>query len=228
MENNVFLKYLNDRSGDGPKKLYPGPVITISRDYGCYASEIARKLTQKINEEIEGTKWQHISKEILGEAAKELGSNEHEISHIFGAEGKSFLGDLAISFGQKKYASDDLIVKTIRKVVRTYAEHGHSIIVGRAGCVIAEDITKSLHIKLIAPKDWRINAVARRYEMLKADAKKVVEENDLHRKTFMTYFSNQRPDCDLYQAVFNRATLNTDQIVNAIFHLAKQKTLFMK
>ncbi|MCK5538068.1 MAG: cytidylate kinase-like family protein [Bacteroidales bacterium] len=228
MENNIFLNYLNDRSSEDKQKIYPGPVITISRDYGCYASEIAQKLTAKINEEIKGPKWQYITKEILVEAAKELGSREHEIAHIFGAESKTFLGDLAISFGQKKYTSDALIKKTIKKVVRAYSEQGHTVIVGRAGSIIAEDITKSLHIKLIAPKEWRINAIANRYELLKTDATKIVEEHDITRTKFMEFFSDRSPDCDLFQAVFNRASLNTNQIVNAIFYLAKQKTLFLK
>jgi len=228
MERNVFIKYLNERSTANASKIYPGPVITISRDYGCYATEIAQKLTQKINEEIEGPKWQYLTKEILAEAAKDLGTNEHEIAHVFGAESNTFFSDLAISFGKKRYASDALVVKTIRKIVRAYAEQGHCVIVGRAGCIIAEDITKSLHVKLIAPLDFRINGIARKYELLKTDAKKEVETHDISRAHFLEYFAQKRADCDLFQAVFNRASLNTDQIVSAIFQLAKQKMLFKK
>ncbi len=227
MESNLFIEYLKRRE-HLPKKDFPGPVITISRQYGCYATEIAQKLAQKINEELNCPHWQYLTKEILTEAAENLHVKEDEIAHFFGAEEKSFLGDLVVSFGRKKYASDALIRRTVKQVVRTYAQKGYSIIVGRAGCVIAEDITHSLHVKLIAPKEWRVNSIAQRHELLKNEAEKLVDENDTRREKFVNFFSGNRPDSELFHAVFNRGCLNTDQIVNAIFHLAKQKMLFLR
>ncbi len=228
MEKNILQKYLNRPNENIPKKAYPGPVITISREYGCYATEIAQKLTEKINKELNCPHWQYVTKEILTEAAQNLHVNQKEIAHLFGAEEKSFLGDLVVSFGRKKYASDALIKKTIKKVVRTYAESGFAIIVGRAGCVIAEDITKSLHVKIVAPKEWRVDSIARRFELLKSEAEKQVEKNDANRNKFMEFYSGNRPDSELFHASFNHKCLNSDQIANAIFYLAKQKTLFLK
>ena len=227
MESNLFIKYLNKKETQA-KKDYRGPVITISREYGCYATQVAQKLKQLIQEETRNNNWQYITKEILTEAAESLDVKQEEIAHLFGAEEKSFLGDLVVSFGRKKYASDDLIRKTIRKVVRNYSETGCSIIVGRAGCIIAKDLHHSLHVKLMASKKWRIESIAQRHELLKNEAEKLVDENDARREKFLNFFSENTSNTELFDAIYNRGTLNTDQIAKSIFNLAKEKNLFTK
>ena len=62
----------------------PGPVITISREYGCPSKLIAAMLTDLINEKYaRKNKWHWISKEILEETARKLGLTPREIKYIF-------------------------------------------------------------------------------------------------------------------------------------------------
>ena len=137
---NVLLEYMNKRAKKEKSKFkHPGPVITISRQYGCYATTISRDVAKELSEKSPND-WNYITKEILEDAALKLNVKKQEIAHIFGANEKSFLGDLIVSFSKKKYTSDSFIKKTINSVVRKYAEQGNCIIVGRAGCIIAKDI----------------------------------------------------------------------------------------
>lgn len=227
---NIFLKYMTARVRDDEPKKLPGPIITLSREYGCYASKIAELLAAKINKDLvehsQNQQWQCLSKEILDEAAKALDTDPVKIAHIFGADQNTFLGDLAVSFSAKRYASDDSIKKVVQAVVKSYAEQGNVVIVGRAGCVIAHHITKALHIKLIAPLDWRICKIQERFHNSKIQAKKQVLEIDEKRDAFMKFYRGNRPEGDLFDAVINRAVFSEEQIVEMIFVMAKMKKLF--
>jgi len=229
---NIFLKYMLKRSSDVSenKNKIHGPVITLSRQYGCYASKIAQLLADKLSarELPKGVShhWSLISNEILDNAAQKLQVEPEKIAPLFGADEKNFLTDLVSSFSAKKYTSDSKIKKTITSVVKSYAEHGHVIIVGRAGCIIAKHIAKSLHIRLEAPYEWRVNRIMQRFDISKAEAIKQVEEFEKKRKTFMSFYNNENNDnCELFDAVFNRATLTENEIVESILKLVDLKNI---
>jgi cytidylate kinase len=144
----------------------PGPVITISRQYGCAAKELAQKLTAKLNEVIKekkGTKeWTWINKEIFENTAKALNLKESRILHVFEGEKKGLVESIILSSSEKYYASDNKIKKKIIEIVRSFAEQGHTIIIGLGGVVISRDLKKSLHIRLQAPFEWRVEQAAKK------------------------------------------------------------------
>nr|MDA3822587.1 hypothetical protein [Bacteroidales bacterium] len=61
---------------DAAKNIFPGPVVTISRELGCPAKRVACKLSEELNKikskKAKDHKWRWISKEILNESAKAL------------------------------------------------------------------------------------------------------------------------------------------------------------
>jgi len=228
---NLFLHYMRERVRREEEEVERelGPVITISREYGCYGSEIAVKLADKINQENNETdarnEWIFVSHQVLHDASESLEKEPHEISHIFGAEEKNVFGDLVSIFSKDKYISDMQIKRTIAQIVRSYSEQGHSIIVGRAGCVIARHIKKSLHVRLMAPFNWRANVIKNRFDLSTSAALDKVKETDKRRETFMEFFRGNKPDSELFDLEFNRATIPTDLIVDQIYRVAKHKEL---
>ncbi len=80
------MKYMGAREGKQEKPAkkvgIPGPVITISREYGCHGKRIAEKLadilTAKSKASGENKQWRWISKEILEQSAKELKLSSRE------------------------------------------------------------------------------------------------------------------------------------------------------
>ena len=133
-------------------------------------------------------------------------------------------GDLVSIFSKDKYLSDIQIKRMIAQIVRSYSEQVNAIIVGRAGCVIARHIKRSIHIKLIAPFNWRVNAIKKRYSISLAEASSNVKETDKRRETFLEFFRGNMPDSP-FDVILNRSTLSTDEIVNQIYHLAQQRNL---
>lgn len=228
--DNLFFQYMMERGRqivDPPQK--PGPVITLSREYGCYATRIAQLLAARLTSFSEakpdGRCWTWFSNEILTEAAQKLETDPSSIAHIFGAEERDLLLDIIDSFSVKKYVSDSYIKHTITTVVRSYAEKGNAIIVGRAGCVITKDIEQSVHVRLIAPIDWRVKHIRDRFKVSESAAHKMIAENDEKRRQFMKFFRGDLPDADLFDAVMNRGTMSEDEIVESIIGIVKARKL---
>ncbi len=223
---NLLLKYMTERFNEPKvKDKEDGPVITISRDHGCNAEEIAellqKKLNARIDKNIDSTFWKCIDKEVIEKSAQYLKSHPESISHFFDAKTVNLLGEIAASFSNNKYVSDSKIKNTISSVIFSYAEEGYNIIIGRAGCYIAKNIIKSLHIKLIAPFDWRVEQIMKINEISKQEAKNEVLDIDKKRNDFMNFYKKTSND-DVFHLTFNTKLLSKEEIVDAIFILAKK------
>jgi cytidylate kinase len=228
---NILLKYMSNRMEQKqPVKEY-GPVITISREYGCWGCQIAVILTELLNQKMTAKGktplWKCISKEVLEKAANELNQKPDNISHIFGAEEKGLLGDIIVSFGSKEYTSDSKIKKTITKIVRNYSEDGHVIIVGRAGCIITKDIPNSFHVKLIAPLDYRIKRIVERFNLNEAAAKAKVLDMDQKRAAFMGFYKGNKPDSEIFDAIYNRMTLTENEIAESVIKVIETRSNYI-
>lgn len=223
---NLFLHYMHERVRREEEQTVkdPGPVITISREYGCYGNEVADLLTKKINAiqtVEEKPEWVLVSHQVLHDAAESLKTKPDEISHIFGAKEKSIFGDLVSIFAKDKYLSDIQIKRAIAQIVRSYSVQGNTVIVGRAGCVIAKHIKQSVHVRLIAPFNWRAETIKKRFGISTSDAMEKVKDTDKRRETFMEFFRGNKPDSELFDIVLNRSTIDTEDIVDLILKLAK-------
>ena len=96
--DNIFVKYLSKKAKKEEAKIFsPGPIITISRQFGCFGTDTAKKLAEKITKKSTNA-WDYITKEVLEESAKKMDVSVHEIAHVFGADEKSFLSDFMFSF----------------------------------------------------------------------------------------------------------------------------------
>lgn len=227
---NPFKEYLTKKySQEDMSSNEAGPVITISRDFGCFAGIIAENLVNKINklneESYQKSRWSVISKEILEKSAEELNTNFDKISHIFDAQKRKALQDLSESFIKNFYVSDRLIIKTIKNIIRTYSIEGNVVIVGRAASIIANDIKRSLHIKLIAPIEYRINQIQKNLNVTNKKAKEMIDDIDNKRKLFNEFFSGSKQEINYYDLIINREKFSEDQIEDIIINLAKEKKL---
>lgn len=207
----------------------PGPVVTLSREYGCEAKLIAKQLAKELNTSFLGIgqdqKWEMISKEILDESARELQTETKKIEYIFGFEKRTSIDDFFISMTSRYYQSDWKIREAVKHVVRAFAFKGNAIIVGRAGAQITRDIKNTLHIKLVASFDWRVNHVKEKYQIPEKEAVKQVKEMDQNRAKLFEMFK-KGADCNYcYDVYFNLEHLSNAIIVSDIIHLMQLKKL---
>ncbi len=101
-------------------------------------------------------------------------------------------------FQQNTIKSDRRIRNTIIEVVKTIVKTGNVIIVGRGGVSFAKENDQSLHIKITAPLDWRINRIMKSYDLDKKAAKEYIETVDSERKMLIENFMNQPFDPSIF------------------------------
>ena len=223
-------KYLDDWYKDDPaKNLYPGPVVTLSREVGCPAKTIAAQLTKRLNS-IKKTKakdhpWRWISKEIMMESAKELQVEQSQIQHVFDYKSRGVLEDLQLAQSKNYYKSDLKIRTTIAKVIRNFANEGNAVIVGRGGVAITRDIPKSLHVFLEAPMEWRALRVADKHEFTIEQARSYAQNIDKKRTQFRDFFQGKGNDYTRFDIKLNCMTLELEETIDIIIGALKTRSM---
>jgi len=227
--DNILFQYLEERfkqSQEEADKL-PGPVITISRETGCSAILIAQELVRKINEKYNAG-WTWIDKEILKSSATELDNNLKEVMRFFDGQERSQLEEILSSFYSKHFHSDMEIKNTVRRVISSVAQKGNAVIIGRGGVAIAKNISKSLHVRIFAPYEWRVENCMRKFKMSEKEAKKFVNHTDIKRqKLIELLYGCKIPNIDaIFDVSYNRSKLLAEEISDSIFELAVKLKLF--
>lgn len=231
-QRNVFEKYFSEILREDKVELVEtGPYVSISRDFGCMANPIAlrlsRELTRLSKESGKGKEWKWFNKVILEESAKALDLSPSKIKYIFRSHKKSMIDEIVGAMATKYYKSDKKIRRTIIDVIRLIVKTGYVIIVGRGGVAFANDNPQSLHIKITAPFEWRVEMIRKNYNKTEEDAHKYLLEVDNERKYLIDSFMGFGTDHSIFDVVFNRKTITEDEILNTIISLLKMKNLII-
>jgi cytidylate kinase len=232
MENRLF-EYMNKRIGGDfiPSRTTtePGPVITISRQTGCGARGIAWIICEEINKrkpaaKTEGT-WRYINREILQKSAEQLNLDPAALKSVIDDKSRGIMDEIVGALSTHSHKSDQKILKTVQDVIRQFANNGKVIIIGRGGVSICHDIKLSLHVRLIAPEDWRIAEIARRLDFSKAYAAEYVRKRDVERELLVTKLYGKKPDSSAYDVEINSSRFTEKELADAIIQLALIKGL---
>lgn len=230
MENRLF-DYMNRRlSGEvipEISKKEPGPVITISRQTGCGARGIAFAICQELNKRKPAVKnenpWRFISREILQESAEKLNLDPVSLQQVVNDKDRGIMDQIVGALSTHSFKSDQKILKTVQDVIRQFGHSGKVVIIGRGGASICSDIKQSLHIRLVAPEDWRIAEIARRLDYNKAYATQYVRKRDAERELLITRLLGKKPDSLAFDLEIYRSRFTDAQIAELIIQLATIK-----
>jgi len=226
-----LIKYMSNRlQEECGNKERPGPVITISRLYGCPAKKITKLLIEELTQKmiVKGYKniqWKMITKEIMSQSARELELDPARIKYIFDYEQKSLIDDIFSAHLSKYYKSDRRIRNTVGRVIRNIACEGYAVIVGRGGVAITHDIPLSFHVNLDAPLEWRIIRASEKHNISLEEAEKMTKDIDKKRKQFREYFEGKNTDYTQFDLTINCMTLSIDEIVKIILKAAEIRKL---
>lgn len=223
MGNRFQSKIIDPKKGFFGK----GPVITISRECGCTAINVANMMAEKLTAKT-GNRWTCLTKEILEHAAKELNLAPGKIEYVFDSKEKTTWDEVLAALSSKYYQSDRKIKKTIADVVRGFACRGNCIIIGRGGVVLTQDIQHSFHIKLQAPLEWRAAHLQEIYKLSTKEMVSYANEIDKKREILRNYF-NKKPLSDtVFDVIYNAKNLSDEMIAEASINLIEMKGVLGK
>jgi cytidylate kinase len=201
-----------------------GPVITISRQTGCDARQVAEAVALKLNRKYHTTRWKWIDKDIIYKIARELNTEEARVEGFYKGIENSNLSEMVMAFSGG-FVSDQRIKKAIEEVVLSICKEGYVVLVGRGGVSIANNLIDSLHIRLMAPFYWRVDNVMRKKKMNIEEAEEFVLDSDEKRFRLIQIFLKQKSvNIDyLFDSTINRKSFTIDQTANLIESMYEHK-----
>jgi cytidylate kinase len=226
---NIMKIYLEKRylEQESMKPCGPGPIITISREFGCPSKPIAQMLTDALNKRIikpATPKWKYISKEVVEEAARKLDIKTVEMNYLISSGEKGLVEDLLTSFSPL-YVSSRKIKKILNDVIRTLALQGHLVFVGRGSVAILQGCPHALHVRLQAPLEWRVQGISASRGIKEPEALRLASETDKKRTALIELLLGRKVDQYLFDIVFNCSTFSKEDIVHSIVRIMEVKKM---
>jgi cytidylate kinase len=114
--------------------------------------------------------------------------------------------------------------KTVVDVIRSFAEDGFCIIVGRASNVIAADIKNALHIRIVAPLEYRTQSIMERNNYSKDTARKFIEQVEKERFAYRHSAMDKGMNApEFFDITFNRAAFREDVMLDIMMVAVEEK-----
>ncbi len=226
---NSLLIYLNKRLlGQEPNKkksMEAGPVITISREVGCNGLKLARLLATRLNTHKLSAEWRVLSKEVFNESARELNMDPERVRKTFKHADKYTFDEILKAFNDRSYKSERKIAKTVSDVILSFAADGFCIIVGRASHIIAKDIKNSLHLRLVAPLEYRINTIMNNKQLKRDEAINFIHRIETEREAFRNLVCKDKNTDDMFDLTINRDKFTDEEIVDIVEYAVNKKKI---
>lgn len=225
------LKIIHDylKSKRSLDSFEPGglPFITISRESGAGGHLLAHVIQSdmgllcKDDARFEG--WHVFDKELCEVVAQDpeiQSSMEELLKEKYRSEYQGFIEELFTG----RSVQYKLFKKTFQ-IVRILSCLGKVIIVGRAGCCVAQDLPGGIHIRLVAPEASRVRWTMKKMKLEKAKATTLIRKEQRERQRMVNdFFGRDISDPTLYDAVFNTAKMDMHEISYAVIDMIKRRT----
>ncbi len=168
-------------------------VITISRQYGSGGREVGKKLADELG-------IPFYDNEIINLAAKESGFAVKAFERAEEKATNSFLYSIAMGMGAYSnqdygYASlsiDDRIFLAQSEIIRTVAQKGPCVIVGRCADYVLKERDDLVNIFVCANIDARIKRVVEEYHIPREKAGETLIRQDKRRANYYSYHANEK------------------------------------
>lgn len=186
-------------------------LITVSREFGAGGSELAQELGQRL-------KWPVLDQDIVHRVADRLRLADGTVER-FDEHPPSLLARIAsvlIVLTPEMYTfsapanvpSHDAIAAATRQVIEDAATSLPLIVVGHGAQCIFSARPDTLHVRLVAPFDVRVQRVARRVNIHPTVASALVQRADHDRQAYVQRYFHQ----DVKSELLYDLRINTGRI----------------
>lgn len=193
------------------------PFVTISRQFGCEALPLAHRLVDILNERCRPTiPWVPYDQEVLDKVARELHLSRDIVESLDGHR-RDEMSELFDAILNKK-VDEAVVIRKIAEVVHSLATHGHAVLVGRGSHLITQNLRNGLHVRLEAPRGWRIHRVAADLNIPYPEAELLLDKRQREREHFVQVYFVQAPEHPFHHdLVIDNSRFNLAQIAEIIF-----------
>ena len=201
-------------------------VVTISRQMASGGAYIAHLLARQLG-------YKYVEREVLHEAARELGVNISELS-TRDERRTGFVESLMKSFvfgtpeaayvpPSRRPIYDQELFETESKIITTIAEKYNAVIVGRGGYFMLRGRPTVVNVFIHAPMDFRVERLRTFHEISAEQAREEIEESDRQREKFLrTMTDTDRYDARNYHLCIDSAAAGFEAAQQMIVSLVER------
>ncbi len=198
-------------------------VITIEREYGCGAANIAGAIANRLG-------WKLWDQEITAEIARRLkckqemvAAREERLDSMFYRLIKAFMRgsfEPRIDTADLEVLDAEHLAFLFEKVVNDIAEKGNCVIVGRGANWFLRHRNDAFHAFLYAPYEEKMRRILASGEA-ERDATQLLESVDRERAAFIRkYYGKEWPDRSLYNLMIN-TKVGDDAVIAGILDVVE-------
>jgi len=193
------------------------PFVTISRQFGCQALQLAQQLVEILNARQQpARRWIAYDRELLEKVAQEL-HLRREVVDCIDDRRRSEMTQL-FDFLLNHSVDDALLFRKLAEVIRALALRGHTVIVGRGSYLITAGLKTGLHVRLVAPLGWRVDKVSAEWSLQTGEAWKLVKQRQKERDRFLRGYFVTNPDLPfLHDVVLDNSQFTVEQMTEIVF-----------
>ncbi|MEX2672181.1 MAG: cytidylate kinase-like family protein [Phycisphaeraceae bacterium] len=201
------------------------PFVTISREAGAGALSLGEQLVEHLNQtHHQGPPWELYDQRLVEQVAQE---------HHLPPEWVDMLEERDFSWLSELFAGLDLrgdteineftVYRRVSETIRRLARRGNVVIVGRGGAYITADLREAVHIRLVAPRAYRIANLARRRGLDRDEAEYEMERLDENRRSFYDrYWPGRSQGPENYTITLNTHNLADQTMVRSVMPLLEE------
>jgi cytidylate kinase len=203
-------------------------LITISRQYGAGGSAVAAGVAVMLG-------WRVVDNELVERVAARAGltpedvaQQEERVSTFIERLARTVVAatpELVVppdAGGTAPTLPEADLVRLTERVVQEAAAEGRVVLVGRAAPAVLARERDAIHVKVIAPRDWRVRAISERLGVSPEEAGRLTDETDRNRARYhRQYYRRDWSDPANYHLVLNTAALGLDGAAEVIVGRAR-------
>jgi len=159
-------------------------LINIGRSFGSGGGYVGQAIGKKLG-------IPFYDNQLISKVAEESGYSKS----LFAGEEKrslfsvsSFFASSRFSYMDSGYVNDDVMFNIQSEVIRSIADKGDAVIIGRCADYILRD-RKCLNVFISAPEEFRIQRLMKEEQLSEDEAEKLMHKKDRTRETYYNYYT---------------------------------------
>jgi len=199
-----------------------GPIITISREFGCEGYALAGELTRRLSTELHP--WMVYSRDMHDPLSPDK-DPVHELTDVLDASGRDAITEMFDKFMADKPTDMERYTSLVANM-KTLARHGYAVILGGGGAILMKGHPRAFHVRLQGSEEFRVNRIATVTGLRLEEAQSKVAELDSNRVAFVhKYTRHNLTDSHLYDLILNNGTMTVAQMSELILLAMNQRGL---
>jgi Cytidylate kinase-like family len=208
----------NNPFGAYSKSVIPA-FVTVSRQPYAGGISFSHHLAARLNEMESGNQWSAWDHELIEKVSASEGIEEHIIEMIT-QRPHTWLDDLLEGFSNTPEAtrtSEFRVYKRVAMAIRALAAAGHAIIVGQGGVFVTSRMQAGIHLRLVAPLEFRMKSMADQLHLPLYEAAERIEEAEHNRETFLKrYWPGKSIGPESFTMTLNAGEMSVEDMVECV------------